>query len=188
MSNHPSTQIEAHSAFDFVLFGGTGDLAMRKLLPSLYYLHHGDMLHQDGRIIAVARSQLSREDFLARVFSALQDHVAVDYFSDELWQAFAQRIHYLGIDLDNIETYQPLADLLDQVENHSQMFYLSTGANLFAPICLNLHKAGIITERSRVADEKPLGRDLESAKEISSVLRSAFNENQIYRIDHYLGK
>jgi glucose-6-phosphate 1-dehydrogenase len=188
MTNQNSTQIETASPFDFILFGGTGDLAMRKLLPSMYYHHCDGLLHEQGRIIAVARSKISREDFLVRVEEATRTHVEADCFTQEKWQAFAERIHYLSIDVSSAKAYQPLSELLDQRKDHSRIFYLSTGPQLFAPICQNSHKAGIINENSRLAVEKPLGRDLESAREISNIIGSVFTESQIYRIDHYLGK
>ncbi|MFT5503497.1 MAG: glucose-6-phosphate 1-dehydrogenase [Gammaproteobacteria bacterium] len=177
-----------NAAFDFVLFGGTGDLAMRKLLPSMYYHHCDGLLSEQGRIIAVARSKLTRQDFLTRVEKAAREHVAEDCFTEQKWQQFAERIHYVGIDLGSEDAYQPLADLLEAGKNNSRIFYLSTGPQLFAPICLNLVANNLITEKSRLAVEKPLGRDLESAREISGIIGSVFKEYQIYRVDHYLGK
>ena len=96
--NSPSPD-SAVSPFDFVLFGGTGDLAMRKLLPSMYYHHCDALLPSKGRIISVARSKLSRKEYIARVEQAARTHVAEDCFTEEKWKAFADRLHYVGIDV-----------------------------------------------------------------------------------------
>ena len=181
----PSSSV---SPFDFVLFGGTGDLAMRKLLPSMYYHHCDALLPSKGRIIGVARSKLSREEYIANVEQAARTHVAEDCFTEEKWHSFTDRLHYIGIDVTNAEDYQPLSDLLDQTDNCCRIYYLSTGPQLFAPICQNLAKNNLVNEESRLAVEKPLGRDFESSREISDIIGSVFKEKQIYRIDHYLGK
>lgn len=188
MPKQESTSIDSVAPFDFVLFGGTGDLAMRKLLPSMYYHHCDDLLPEQGRIIAVARTQLSREEYLVKVEDAAREHVDAGCFSDLKWQKFAERIHYIGIDVTNAKAYKPLSDLLEGDKGRCRIYYLSTGPQLFAPICQNLKKNKLISEQSRLAVEKPLGRDLESAREISDIIGSVFKESQIYRIDHYLGK
>jgi glucose-6-phosphate 1-dehydrogenase len=188
MSIQNPASIDAVEPFDFVLFGGTGDLAMRKLLPSMYYHHCDDLLPEQYRIIAVARTQLSREEYLVNVADAAREHVDADCFTDSKWQKFAERIHYIGIDVTNSKSYKPLSDLLESNQQRCRVYYLSTGPQLFAPICQNLEENGLVSEQSRLAVEKPLGRDLESAREISNIIGSVFSESQIYRIDHYLGK
>jgi glucose-6-phosphate 1-dehydrogenase len=188
MSSNNTAPNNPHSPFDFVLFGGTGDLAMRKLLPSLYYHHCDGLLAAEGRIIAVARSKLSRTEYIARAELAARAQVAADCFTEKKWKSFAERLHYIGIDVSQPKDYRVLSDLLDRPSQCCRIFYLSTGPQLFAPICQNLSKAGLIDDQSRLAVEKPLGRDLESAREISNIIGSVFNENQIFRIDHYLGK
>ncbi len=186
-SDNPAA-IDAIEAFDFVLFGGTGDLAMRSLLPSLYYHHCDDLLPAAGRIIAVARSALTREKYLSKAKEAILQHVAKECYSAQKWKQFCERVDYLSVDVTDANDYAKLKTLLDQNEQCRRIFYLSTAPQLFAPICLNLATMEIINERSRLAVEKPLGRDLESAREISAIIGSVFNENQIFRIDHYLGK
>jgi glucose-6-phosphate 1-dehydrogenase len=188
MAETKPAEINAIPPFDFVLFGGTGDLAMRSLLPSMYYHHCDGLLPAEGRIVAVARSKISRDEYLAQVKKAIRKRVLAEYYSEKKWQQFARRLHYLSIDVTDAGDYRELADLLDQGKQCNRIFYLSTAPQLFAPVCRNLAKAGIIDDRSRLAVEKPLGRDLESAREISDMIGSVFNEQQIYRIDHYLGK
>ena len=188
MTQNIPAQNGAVSPFDFVLFGGTGDLAMRKLLPSMYYHHCDALLPAKGRIIAVARSKLSRKEYIAKVEQAARKHVAEDCFSEGKWKSFAARVHYVGIDVTNAGDYKPLSDLLLQGDKCCRVYYLSTGPQLFAPICQNLAKNKLVDDQSRLAVEKPLGRDLQSSREISNIIGSVFKEKQIYRIDHYLGK
>lgn len=188
MTTNNHQQPDAVSAFDFVLFGGTGDLAMRKLIPSMYYHHCDGLLPSEGRVIAVARSSLSREDYIARAEVAAREHVAADCFTDDKWSKFAERLYYVGIDASNTKDYQDLASLLNENDACNRIYYLSTGPQLFAPICQNLAKNKLINPHSRLAVEKPLGHDLASAREISDIIGSVFDEDQIYRIDHYLGK
>ncbi len=174
--------------FDFVLFGGTGDLTMRKLLPSLYHHHCDALIPAKGRIIAIARTDLSRAAFIDRAEAATRRFVAEGYFSEQKWQDFAKRLYYLIIDACDVNDYQGLADLLGSSDQCNRIYYLSTGPKLFAPICQNLAENNLVNASSRLAVEKPLGRDLESACKISDIIGSVFTENQIYRIDHYLGK
>ena len=108
MSNQNTTNIDTMSPFDFVLFGGTGDLAMRKLLPSMYYHHCDELLAEQGRIIAVARTQLSREEYLNKAEEAARKHVDAGCFTDDKWQKFAERVHYIAIDAGNAKSYKPL--------------------------------------------------------------------------------
>ena len=188
MDTNKPAEINATPPFDFVLFGGTGDLAMRSLLPSMYYHHCNSLLPAEGRIVAVARSKLSRDEYLSKTKQAVRTQVIAEYYSEKKWQQFAERLHYVSVDVTDPGDYQVLAELLNQSNQCCRIFYLSTSPQLFAPICQNLAKAEIIDDQSRLAVEKPLGRDLESAHEISSIIGSVFTEQQIYRIDHYLGK
>lgn len=188
MSQDNSSQHDVAPAFDLVLFGGTGDLAMRKLIPALYRHHREGLLGDNGRIIAVARSKLSTEDYFAMAESAVRSHVNADCFSAAIWKGFCGRLHYVACDVGDAKDYAALSDLLKQNNDCNRVYYLSTGPLLFAPICQNLAKNKLINQHSRLAVEKPLGRDLASACEISDIIGSVFAEEQIYRIDHYLGK
>ncbi len=173
--------------FDLVLFGGTGDLAMRKLLPAMYFRHHEAQLPEDGRIICIARSDLSTEQFKAQMAESIHSHISKE-FDESSWATFCDRIHYLGIDITVQEQYEKLNQLLAPHPDRVRVFYLSTAPGLFSRICRGVADAGLVTDNSRVALEKPLGRDLESAVAINDELADVFNEEQIYRIDHYLGK
>jgi len=183
----------AHSAdttnpFDFVLFGGTGDLSLRKLLPALYFRHCEAQLANDGRIICVARRELDTDAFRALISEQVIQHIEQEHFKQNVWDEFIKRVFYIPIDLTTIEGYDNLGQMLKGREDLARIFYLSVAPNLFATICEKVREAGLITDASRVALEKPLGRDRQSANEINDQLAQSFAESQIFRIDHYLGK
>ena len=179
---------EAVQPFDFIVFGGTGDLSMRKLLPSLYYRHCEGQLTSDGRIIASARTNTDTAGFIELMEKEARVHIEPEHFNEDHWQSFLQRIHYTPVDVMKPEDYQSLVELLHGREDRVRVFYLSVAPFLFATICKGVDAAGLITPESRVALEKPLGRDQQSAHEINDQLAESFDENQIFRIDHYLGK
>jgi len=174
--------------FDFVLFGGTGDLALRKLLPALYFRHDENQLADDGRIICVARKPYSTDTFRELITNEVIQHIEAEQFRQDVWDDFIKRVHYVEIDLTTIAGYEDLGEMLKGREELARVFYLSVAPSLFTTICVNVRAAGLITEQSRVALEKPLGRDQESANQINDQLAEAFEESQIFRIDHYLGK
>ncbi len=174
--------------FDLVIFGGSGDLSMRKLLPSLYYHHREKLLPEAGRIIGVARSAMDREGFLNLVEEQARVHIADDALDPDLWQGFLDRLDYLSLDAGRPEDYQTLADKLGEQSDRVRVFYLSTGPGLFAPICEQLGRSGLSAAPARLAVEKPLGHDLASARAINACIGAVFDEDRVYRIDHYLGK
>jgi glucose-6-phosphate 1-dehydrogenase len=175
------------SDFDLVFFGGSGDLAMRKLLPAMYARDVCNDLPPAARIICVGRDAMSQEAFLEMVDTHVKSHVkeAVDAAA---WQTFLARITYVGVDAADVRTYPALVDALRKDESLTRVYYLATPPSLFARICANLAASGLATPNSRVVLEKPLGRDLASAKQINLDVGKVFAESQIYRIDHYLGK
>lgn len=179
---------ESVETFDFVLFGGTGDLSMRKLLPALYFRHCEGQLPADCRIFTVARTDLDQADFLAMMESDARSHIADADFKKVCWEQFLGMIRFLKIDVTKQEDYDSLAATLADFPERTRVFYLSTAPGLFNRICQGVHDAQLITPKSRVALEKPLGRDHVSAAEINDQLARYFNEDQIFRIDHYLGK
>jgi glucose-6-phosphate 1-dehydrogenase len=178
-------------AFDLILFGGSGDLAMRKLLPALYYRHRdsaADPQRARWRIIGVGRETQSRDAYLASVEAQARKFVAAGDFDDQAWAAFAACVDYVALDAREAGDYEPLTTLLGHNPAAVRVFYLATAPSLFASICENLGAAGLVTPDSRVVLEKPLGRDLASARRINEQVGAIFREDQIYRIDHYLGK
>jgi glucose-6-phosphate 1-dehydrogenase len=176
------------SSFDLLLFGGTGDLAMRKLLPALYYRHRDGDLPAHGRIIASARESLTRGDFIAQVEASFARFVPAAQMHQADFDAFVQRLDYIKADANAAQDFDALARALKDSPADVRVFFLSTAPEFFASICKNLATAGLIGANSRVVLEKPLGRDLASAQKINEDVGSVFAEPQIFRIDHYLGK
>ncbi len=172
---------------DLVIFGGTGDLAMRKLYPALYQLKRGGQLHAQTRILAVARREFTDADFRVSVDERSRKHVKPGDFEAQSWNEFLTLVDYCAMDAGKGEGYDNLAQRLSE-SGRTRVFYLSTGPGLFAPICQGLAAAGLVDGESRVVLEKPLGHDLASARAINDAVGKVFDERQIFRIDHYLGK
>ena len=174
--------------FDMVIFGATGDLSMRKLLPCLYQAHVAGLLHPNGRILGVSRSQMDTAQFLAKVQTDSKIHIKKNY-TDELWTSFVQRIQYLTVDVNTSAHFDELAKIVKaRTETDNVVIYLSTAPKFFAPACENLARVGLNADNVRIVLEKPLGTDLASSQAINTDVGTHFKENQIYRIDHYLGK
>jgi glucose-6-phosphate 1-dehydrogenase len=178
--------MQTDSSFTFVLFGGTGDLSMRKILPALYEAHRAGMLAAGGKIYAVARHIDGREQYLQWVNEHVRAHVANAQFTEDTWLTFLERIEFVAIDLGKAEDFVLLRDAIANLPG-CRVFYLATGPSLFVPICRALASVGL-NERSRIVLEKPLGYDLRSSNAINDAVGEMFAEEQIYRIDHYLGK
>ncbi|MCS4533027.1 glucose-6-phosphate dehydrogenase [Neisseria montereyensis] len=174
--------------FDFVLFGATGDLAMRKLLPNLYQAHVAGLLHPEGRILGVSRSDFDTAGFLAKVETDSKIHIKKN-FNEADWASFIKRIAYVSLNVNRPEDFKVLADKVKaRRETDNIVIYLSTAPKFFEPTCEQLAAVGLNAENVRVVLEKPLGTDLQSSQEINNGVARFFKEDQIYRIDHYLGK
>ncbi len=174
--------------FDLIIFGGTGDLAMRKLLPALYHRERDGQITNDSRIIAAGRRDLSREEYLGLVREALEKNLGEGEFTEDEWSTFAERIRYAQADGSAQDDWGALVDLLAGREERTRVAYLATAPSLFGAFATGLRQNGLITANSRIVLEKPVGHDYESAREINDAIGKCFAENQIYRIDHYLGK
>jgi glucose-6-phosphate 1-dehydrogenase len=175
-------------SFDLVLFGGTGDLTWRKLMPALFQAWRHGKLPPDGRILAVARDERSDDEYRAYIRARFAGVEEAKQPSDEAFARFAELLHYRRMDLSQPAHYAGLKAWLDARGADTQVLFLATAPHLFMPICAQLGAAGINGPQVRVVLEKPLGHDLASAQEINRVVRSVFNERQALRIDHYLGK
>lgn len=173
--------------FDLVLFGGTGDLALRKLLPALYRRSLAGQLTSDSRITGVARSELTQEEYLQQVEATCRSHLGEE-FDAKLWERFANQLRYLKIDAHEDADFAALRESLQGREANVRAFFLSTAPDLFAPICEGLSRHSLVTPASRVVLEKPLGHDRKSSALINERVAAMFTEQQIFRIDHYLGK
>ena len=175
-------------SFDLVLFGGTGDLSWRKLMPALFQAFRHGKLPAGGRILAVARDERSDDAYRAFVRERFGEVEASKQPSDEEFARFAQLLHYRRMDLSQPEDYAGLAQWVAQRGADTVVMYLATSPALFPLICEQLGTAGLNGPQVRVVLEKPLGQDLASAQAINRVVRSVFAEEQAFRIDHYLGK
>ena len=174
--------------FDCVVFGATGDLTLRKLLPALYYRHVDKQYGDKCRIIAAARSHLTTEEYRKRAADALAEHVKKEDRTKDKLEAFLARLTYVSVNGATEEGWPELAAALAGGADLVRVFYLATSPDLYGAVCQNLSKHELITETSRVVLEKPIGRDLASAKQINDDVGCVFKEAQIFRIDHYLGK
>lgn len=180
-----------------IIFGSTGDLAKRMLFPSLYHLHKGGRIPADLRIIAVGRREYNDETFTNYLADEFQKLYKSE-FSQDSWDRFTPKIKYFLGDLGNQEDFQRLGDLLaaiDQESNECQQktFYLAVSPDLYLQTFRGiketaLNRACEHSEHSRVVIEKPFGKDLNNFFELNNQLLEIFDEKQIYRIDHYLGK
>ena len=174
-------------AFDIVFFGGTGDLALRKLLPSLYHAHKDGVLHPDGRIHALGRKALGQDGYLALLEERVRPRLG-EHADEPMWKTFLARVHFHVLDAQQPQHYTKLANVLGPPSGRVVVCYLATAPSLFIPICEHLAAAGLNHPNVRVVLEKPLGHDLPSSNAINEAVGQCFTENQIYRIDHYLGK
>ena len=178
-----------------VIFGASGDLAKRKLVPSLYNLACFGCMNPDFEVLGVGRTQMSDDDFRTKMHDATSKAGDTRDFSESGWDDFARRLHYFVGDLNNPDFYKKLHDKLDQMQkagsSANRLFYLSTPASEAPTIIEGLGKAGLNHSEngwSRIIVEKPFGRDLSSAHQLNETLLSVFDEENVYRIDHYLGK
>ena len=173
------------SGVDLIIFGATGDLSARKLFPALFQLDAAGLLPDDLRIIAVGRQEQSTEAFhhelLARMSSAKRQSI-----SDTAWQQFAQRLTYMSADFSAPSAFSGLQAELS--ESRTSLFYLATPPSLFATICEQLSADGCLAGSCRIVLEKPIGESLDTSREVNETLAQFFDEQDIYRIDHYLGK
>ena len=177
-----------------VIYGASGDLTHRKLVPALFDLYEKHLLPSSFSLFGISRSQITDEDFKKGLKAALKE--SEPQLSDSLWNSFSQNFHYMAGAYDDPKVFQALASRLDQMDQDNgtagnRIFYLSTPPNVFEDIISNLGAAGLAREEkgfARVVIEKPFGHDLESAEELNRKVKEVFKERQIYRIDHYLGK
>lgn len=176
------------AAFDLVIFGGFGDLSRRKLIPALYHLNQDGRLAR-GNIILVGRRPLNKNDIRSELDEILNDQISNDerIITDENLKFFYDRFSYIQINLSDERDFQRLSAQIDNHQVH-RVFYFATGSNLYKSICVGLKNANIITEKSKVVLEKPIGHDYQSASSINQAVAEFFSEQQIFRIDHYLGK
>ncbi len=170
-----------------VIFGATGDLARRMLWPSLFALDRDGLLPADFRLIGAAHSKVSDADFVVRVREALLKSANECLFDEAAFASFAARIRYVSVDAQTAGGLEPIRAVLGQ-DVGGAVYYLSTPPGLIGPICEAIGGSGLADASSRVVVEKPIGSSTASARAINEAIASTFAEDQVFRIDHYLGK
>ncbi len=194
ISSDPQTPLHLPASCDFVVFGGTGDLALRKLLPALYLRDLEDQLPEDTRIVGVSRSELDDNGYRAEVRAALQAHLPAESLDATVVDRLLGRLRHVALDFEDPTDWHLLHGLLKQRPQGPEhpapvrVFYLAVAPALFGTICRRLEEVGAVDDQARVVMEKPVGHDLASAREINDAVGAVFDESQIFRIDHYLGK
>lgn len=181
-----------------MIFGASGDLTARKLIPALFTLWRTGFLPGATQIVGVARREKTDDEFRNEMFEAVSKSSRTGAVSPSEWSEFAQRIHYSPVDISQPEDFEKLKTNVESIEAENglegrRIVYLATAPSLFLPSVQGLDHAGMIPDVAeenwlRVVIEKPFGHDLESAQELSRSLKKLLHEDQIYRIDHYLGK
>ena len=182
-----------------VIFGASGDLTRRKLLPALWSMFQSRVLPEPFAVVGVARSEMTNEQFRTRMREAITDFARVQPPSTRVWDRFAQALFYYAGDPADAGIYGGLTSYLKQVEQErgtgaNRLFYVSTPPSVYPHLVTRLGEAGLNRPTDgtggwvRIVIEKPFGRDLASANSLNQTVASVFGEDQVYRIDHYLGK
>jgi glucose-6-phosphate 1-dehydrogenase len=169
-----------------LLFGATGDLSHRMLLPSLYGLHSDGLLPEDFRIVCTSRSKLDDDQFRESAVQALKEHVPASFYDPKTARVFSRRLTYVALDATKPGEFKRLAEQVNP--DAGVAIFLSMAPSLFEPTIEGLIAAGLTGDKVRLALEKPLGSDLASSREINDAVAKAFPEERTFRIDHYLGK
>src|SRR5580700_9642116 len=179
-----------------VIFGASGDLTRRKLIPALYNLAHAHLLSPQFAVVGIARRPMSSEDYRKAISEDIKKFATGDV-DPELWDSFVRRLHYISGNFDDKQTYVNLTQLLGKIDKEQStpgnyFYYLATTPDAFGPIVESLAEVGLMQQDNnhwrRVIIEKPFGHDVESARALNQQLLKFIDEKQIYRIDHYLGK
>jgi glucose-6-phosphate 1-dehydrogenase len=178
-----------------LLFGATGDLARRKLFPAVYSLYREGKLTDQFAVIGLARRQKTREQFHQDVLESIREFARHDVEKDEQFHEFISHFEYMSLNINDVDGFHQLRDLVEQMEQTfglkgNRLFYLALAPELFGPVSANIRAGGLLETPgwTRLVIEKPFGYDLESAEKLNSQIREVFREEEIFRIDHYLGK
>jgi glucose-6-phosphate 1-dehydrogenase len=183
-----SSQIIPVEPFDYVVFGGTGDLAERKLLPALFHRQEAGQFTEPTRIIGASRAEMTHEAYRKFATDALKEFLKPEELNDEALARFASRLFYVSVDAGSERGWDNLRKLLEEGKDRVRAFYLAVGPQIFGSISDRIRDHKLITKNTRIVVEKPIGRDLASALELNDTIGKSFREEQIFRIDHYLGK
>lgn len=192
MQNHESQLAEGAV---FYIFGATGDLARRKLFPAIYSLYREGKLGERFAVIGLARRARTHEEFRQDVRASIDEFCRYPVQNDEEWNRFAKHFEYKPLDINNVDGFRELREQSEHIEREydipgNRLFYLALAPELFGSVSHNLREGGLLESKGwhRLVIEKPFGYDLPSAEKLNEEIRKVFKEEEVYRIDHYLGK
>ena len=178
-----------------MIFGASGDLTSRKLIPGLYNLACAGCMNPEFEVLGVGRTPMTSEEFRAKMHESVAKSSDTRNFSESQWKEFEQRLHYFEGDISDGQFYSRLQARLGEMQRSvntpNRLFYVSTPASVAGPIVEGLARAGMNQSEggwARIILEKPFGHDLKSAQELNAILHKVFDEKEVFRIDHYLGK
>ena len=183
-----TTRVIEVEPFDLIVFGGTSDLSFRKLIPALYHRDIDGQIPQQARIIGISRKQLDNQAYQELAQQALLEHASSENLTDEKLKRFLSRLHFVSVDITAESGWDTLSELLSNHDEFVRVFYLAVAPELFGTISKQIGQKGLINDKTRIVVEKPIGKDGNSANTVNKSIGSVFNEDQIFRIDHYLGK
>lgn len=195
MTDQHKSEAQAAAGAVYYLFGATGDLARRKLFPALFSLYKEGKLAEDFAVVGLARRVRTDEQFQAEVYESIKEFCRYKSDDAELWDRFAQHFVYMPLDIKDVEGFRELSRLTERLDQRfgipgNRLFYLALAPELFGPVSFNLREGGLLESSGwhRVVIEKPFGYDLPSAQKLNEQINQVFKEEEIFRIDHYLGK
>ena len=173
------------NTFNLYLFGGTGDLSNRKLIPAMFRQETLGNIDKESQIIGLGSREISKEEYTQMVKNSLEKYFPSFKDNEEAWTRFGQRLNYIKLDISSSEDWKNIKNI---PKDRPVVYYLATPPNLYKQISTSLKENNLIEDNCRVVVEKPIGSNLETAQDINNSLSAGFDESQIYRIDHYLGK
>jgi len=184
-----SAQFVPVTAFDLVVFGAAGDLSLRKLIPSLFHRWRDNQIPSNSKIIGASRTAMSTSEFRELALESFKKFHPGETVEASEWQSFSELIHYCELDaVDGGEDWAELRGLLEDSGDKQLVHYLALPPSLYGAVSNNIAAAGLNSAGARIVLEKPIGKDLASAQEINAAVGAVFDEESIFRIDHYLGK
>jgi len=185
--NKNNKHTEIFQPFNIIVFGGDGDLALRKIFPAIFHREQDGQLLCPYNVVAITRNKPEETNFSDELIKFLK-LAAEEHTTEDAILAFAQKVKLIQVADASVELYKDLTNYLNQFPDYQNIYYFSTPSAAFGPIAQTLKASGLVSETSKVVLEKPLGNSLETSNKINNDITKAFNEHQIYRIDHYLGK
>lgn len=195
MANNPLESITPNEGAVFFIFGATGDLARRKLFPAIYSLYCEGKLSEKFAVVGLARRPRTDEQFRDDVYHSITEFARYKIKDEEQWLRFSEHFEYMSLDINHLDGFVALKQKTDELDakfhiEGNRLFYLALAPELFGPVSMNLRDGGLLKSGGwhRLVIEKPFGYNLQSAHGLNEQIRQVFHEEQIFRIDHYLGK